>query len=603
MFVIYVNQYLFAQTCPDDYFLVTYKANANFEISQSILTSTNELICAGSIRSIQGSAINSDCWIARMSQNGSVLWSRQVKIPGFSFAALYDIVQGSDDSYYAVGEAGNVGGVSTNINVKGIVLHIDKYGNLLQSLSLQISWPQEDQTIFKSIKRTSEGNFAIGGYNNIETFSSGSTNLTGVLLLMDKSGVVKWITSYSSPRYVLQYLYKTKIIETKNGQLVTALVAQEYDSGDSAKPSSAFYIIGVDKVTGAKKWDVVYPNLRNIASVSNSYVSHISEMPGANISFGSSFSGTSYSGGNYNAKGVTLVTNSTGNLVYAQSYYNKRLGMALTAGVGLNENGDRMLFMDDAADNLLVTIDKDGQVLSQRAFGGSVYSPVAVSLNHTKENGNYLFMNDRLLGNVIHLYKTDTSRSIECVNIDANIIAEDATNFFHETTGEMNVLNKPDVDFGMPALPAIISDFAITPKSSCRKRCCTETMDTVSSVKVCDAKVYILPNNEVVSFSSTYYIRYKAASGCDSIVFYPVIFSQKPSLDLGPDACLPDSHTLTLKADTGYGTYNWMNTFSNNNFFNVQLPGTYWVQVTNICGTATDSIEITAKCSSEFFYA
>lgn len=601
VFLVFVNQNLLAQTCTDDYFTMTYEAHSDFEISQSLLTANGELICAGRIRSTPGSATSSDCWIGRMSQNGSVLWSKKVKIPGFNSAVLYDIVQGSDDSYYAVGEAGNVGGVSTNNNVKGIVLHLDKYGNLLQSLGLQISWPQEDQTIFKSIKRTREGDFAIGGYNNSETFSSGITNVKGVLLLMDKSGFVKWITTYSSPRYVLQYFYKSIIIETNDGSLVTALNAQEYISGNSSIPLSAFYIISVNKVTGARQWDVVYPNVLNTALVSNSYVSQISEMPGGNLSFASSFSEASYGGGNYNAKGVTLVTNSTGNLVNAQSYYNKRPGMAIAAGIGLNEKGDRMLFMDDAADNLLVTIDKDGKVLSQKAFAGLMSSPSGISLNRSREGANYLFMNDRILRNVIYLYKTDTNGSIECVNTEANLIAEDAGSFFHASPGEMNVLNSPKVDFGMAALPAIISDFVISSTSLCRKRCCTETVDTVNLVNICEAKSYKLPNNEIVAFSNTYYISYKAVTGCDSIVFYPVIFSQKPTLNLGPDTCLQEGHTLTLKADTGYGTYNWMNTYSNNNFFNVQLPGSYWVQATNVCGTATDSILISEKCSSEFF--
>ncbi len=593
-----------AQTCVDDYFTMNFTANEAFSLSRSIITSNNEIICAGRIVYTSGGLTKADCWIAKMSLKGTVLWSKRFKVQGYNFPLLQDIVQGNDDSYFAVGKAtGPVEGATAN-NIKGIMLHIDKYGNVIQSGGLQITGSKEDVTTFESIQKTSDGDFIIGGYNTSELFSSGQTNLKGLLLRLDKSGKIKWITTYSSPKYNFRYLYKSKILETKDGQIITAVLALRFNSANNLITENGFHFISVDKNTGGRNWDNMYliSGLKNSVLVSLSFVSHIAEMPGGNLSFNTSFSdSTFYRQPDYNGKSVNIITNGSGALQKVIAYYNKRPGSSTADGVKLNDDGDQLFFMDDGENNLLVKTNKDGEVDWQRAFGNSGKRPVPSSLIYTPSNTSYLFMNDREQNNFIHLFKTDTNTSIDCINNEAGIITEDATHSLTQAESEMTVVPSPEADFVIPFLPVITSDFSITPSILCRKPCCVNTTITTDTIELCDASSFRLPNSDVVTVTNTYYNSFKTIKGCDSIVFYPVVFSKKPAVSLGPDNCLEGKSSIELKTDTGYLTYNWMNNITDKPTYLIEKPGIYWVSVSNKCGTSKDSITIFKDCEFEIY--
>lgn len=62
-----------------------------------------------------------------------------------------------------------------------------------------------------------------------------------------------------------------------------------------------------------------------------------------------------------------------------------------------------------------------------------------------------------------------------------------------------------------------------------------------------------------------------------------------PVIDLGPDNFLCPGQTVNLNANSPNSTYQWQNN-STNSMFSVGQPGTYWVNVTNNCGTTSDTI-------------
>lgn len=64
------------------------------------------------------------------------------------------------------------------------------------------------------------------------------------------------------------------------------------------------------------------------------------------------------------------------------------------------------------------------------------------------------------------------------------------------------------------------------------------------------------------------------------------------NLDLGNDTIICQGASLTLNATKANSTYLWQNN-STDSIFTVTQAGTYWVSVTNICGTKTDTINIT----------
>ncbi len=68
-------------------------------------------------------------------------------------------------------------------------------------------------------------------------------------------------------------------------------------------------------------------------------------------------------------------------------------------------------------------------------------------------------------------------------------------------------------------------------------------------------------------------------------------FSCLPNLDLGNDTTLCQGETLILDATTTYASYIWQDN-STNPTFNVTQQGTYWVQITDSCGSTTDTINV-----------
>ena len=68
--------------------------------------------------------------------------------------------------------------------------------------------------------------------------------------------------------------------------------------------------------------------------------------------------------------------------------------------------------------------------------------------------------------------------------------------------------------------------------------------------------------------------------------------SYAPSIDLGPSRTVCDTSTLILQPDfTNFTTYMWQDG-SDNPTFEVSESGTYWVEVSNHCGSTVDSIEL-----------
>lgn len=80
------------------------------------------------------------------------------------------------------------------------------------------------------------------------------------------------------------------------------------------------------------------------------------------------------------------------------------------------------------------------------------------------------------------------------------------------------------------------------------------------------------------------------ASGVGQNAFFAKYSSQN-IIDLGNDTILCEGETLILDATTLNATYLWQDN-STNPTFNVQQQGSYWVQVTDNCGSVTDTINV-----------
>lgn len=93
-----------------------------------------------------------------------------------------------------------------------------------------------------------------------------------------------------------------------------------------------------------------------------------------------------------------------------------------------------------------------------------------------------------------------------------------------------------------------------------------------------------------VTQSGTYFVTASNTCGIDSDTIQ-IIYGTVPLLELGNDTILCEGETLLIDATNIFGSYIWQdgNTTST---YNVIQSGTYWVQVSNACGTVSDSIDV-----------
>jgi gliding motility-associated-like protein len=98
--------------------------------------------------------------------------------------------------------------------------------------------------------------------------------------------------------------------------------------------------------------------------------------------------------------------------------------------------------------------------------------------------------------------------------------------------------------------------------------------------------------------SGTYYVEVENSCGLstDSI---SIVYVNIPLVDLGVDQTICNTNSFVLNAGTSLGTYAW-NDGSHSSTFEVLQSGTYWVEIENSCGTASDSIKVELNVSPQF---
>jgi len=93
-----------------------------------------------------------------------------------------------------------------------------------------------------------------------------------------------------------------------------------------------------------------------------------------------------------------------------------------------------------------------------------------------------------------------------------------------------------------------------------------------------------------VTQAGTYWVRV-TANGCTATDTIHIGLSSAPFVNLGNDTTLCQGESILLNAASANSTYLWQNN-SVNSTFNVTQAGTYWVKLTNSCGSKTDSINV-----------
>lgn len=592
-----------AQTCIADYFSMDYKGESAQKINKT-LTANNEIILAGSIP--HGFTLFEDGFLSKLTQHGTVVWSKRVIAPpGYNYLSFTDIVSLPDGGFLAVG---SIVKYVNNFNIKGwgILLKIDKYGNVVWAKTMSRYSEVVFITSFTNIYPTNDGEYIIHGFFIKIIDATSTTNRTErgptFFIRIDKNGNIKWRSQFSMEAYTFGFP-GTGFKQLQNGNLVFGMNLHEQvlSGPDAGKViDESYYLFALDYNTGDRIWDkmYVYPSQPD-ALTSIGPIKHIAELPNGDLSFLFSFSDSvRYISSPSTKRSANMITAADGTLKKVLGYYNTQIGCYTSDAIDGGANGEQIVLMHDGNKPLIVKIDKDGQILWQKAYNpGSSYVPQ--SLLNTPY-GYYIFSNK--FDGISNLIKTDTIADMVCLNSPINTVTEDVSKFFKKK--DVNIMSYATNleyfdDLNLSSIPYLLGTTTL-----CIKACCIDTFDIAHSknITLCEGNTYTLPDNYIVKDSGTYNVVYTTAKGCDSMVpYYVKVLKNPASLSLGNDTCIEEKDSLVLKATGGFTSYNWMNTITNDSIFTVTQPGKYWVEVSNRCGTKRDSIEVFKKCDFEIY--
>ncbi len=543
-----------------------------------------------------------DGWLS-LPQMEQCYGQKDMRSPDILQLYFENIVQASDDSYWVVGKVydslqGN-GGLQ---RIVGVLVHIDTYGNVIQSNVFDNSFLPAELVSFRNISKTDDGDFLISGY-----ISYTDALLAKLIIIrIDNKGNVKWITRISSPNNSFGGL-STSLIQQNDKIILGCFAFERNPPAYQVFSKEGYFFANLDYATGHLVWSKTYTYFSNPMGinvgllVATEGVVSISLLRNGKISFQTSFSDSTPSQQiPYVKRSLNIITNASGNIVKAVAYYNTRPGCTTTDVTVDNTDGSQLLLMDDGSKTLLVNIDEDGAVKWQKGYRNIKGNPVPTTLS-TSGNGTYILMNDRYNSRALYLLKTDVAYTIECANDTAQMITEDASAALKLYQSDFYSTGTDGTVYALPSLPILKYDYPLAPGIDCRKPCCTNIADTAATINLCDVATYTLPDNNVVQESGIYYTAYKTLKGCDSIRFVPVTFSKSPEVKITGEICLEGKDSIVLKATPGFTSYNWMNNITSESTYTVKQPGIYWTEVSNLCGVTRDSIEVLDKCNFEIY--
>lgn len=594
-----------AQTCIADYFSINYKGETPHTIHKTI-TSNTEIILAGGIP--HGFTLFSDGFLSKLTPYGTVIWSKRFIVPpGYNNLIFRDVTSLPGGDFLVVG---SIEKYENNNNIKGwgILLKIDKYGNVVWGKTMSRYNELVFMTWLTNIYPTSDGEYIIHG-----VFIKIRTNTTNInhnergptfFIRIDKNGNVRWKSQFSMEAYAAG-IPGTGFKQLANGNLVFGMNLHEQllSGPDIGKMvNEYYYLFALDYNTGNRIWDkfYLYPSTVSYSTTSIGPVKHIAELPNGDLSFLFSFSDSVlYSSSPGTERSANMITTSGGVLKKVLGYYNTQIGCYTVDAIDGGSNGEQTVLMHDGKKPLLINMDKDGQIRWQKAYdpGGS-YIPQ--SLLNTPY-GYYIFSNKQGEG-ISNLIKTDTTADIACLNSSISMVTEDVSQQFKNK--DVNILSFATNLEYFDDINQVSAPYVLDETTLCKKACCADTVDVAhsKSMTLCEGDTYTLPDNYIVKDSGVYNVVYKTHKGCDSIVPYHVTVLKNPaSLSLGRDTCLGESDSLVLKATAGFTSYHWMNTITNDSTFMITQPGKYWVEVSNNCGAKRDSIEVFKKCDFEIY--
>ena len=598
-----------AQICIDKYSSNQYTGTTYDTFTTATVTKDNEVLAAGTLFDY-----NEAGRISKYSSKGTPLWSYLYNITFFDFTkAIFfkairfsEIISTVDGGYLVAGYADQV--LSTFVTPPLVKKHallakIDKYGKVVWNKTIANA---RGDLSFTNILETSDGDYIAYMATDNKTKTLPGDHTYGRVFRVDPGGKVKWSTllfTYLFDAGGLGISNKRALTEGRNKNIILGDVVHRTDPQQNFKVMEGnLHFLELDYATGKVNWEssYEYPVPASDAGYSPSIL-NVSELANGQLSFITSLYLPSNTPGAFTKQGVNITTTARGSIESIIAYLPQDGSATSISHVAAgSKEGERTLLFDKQGKAMLVHIGAGGEILWKQGYDNDGGNFPANCFAAGQQGFNIFMSNNRSFQT--RLLITDAAGTIDCVNIPADILARPATlNYTRDsvkTNTEIAFDNYIDNDYAF----ARTGDYPVVRQVDCQQTlaCCTDIIDTsnTNNISLCEGNKFMLPDSTLITEAGNYYVTFKTALGCDSIVFYTLkIDKNVAQLSLGEDSCLSGPGTIQLRPTEGFGQYYWMNGLdADTSVYTIQQPGTYWVTVTNSCGTKTDSITIFDQC-------
>lgn len=620
---------IYAQECQKDsnFYSITFRGLDRNQIKFATPVSESEVITLSRHSSFSD-------FVTKFSSQGQVIWSNEY-IPDYPFdywwqypwyerTTMEGMITAIDSTCYLYGSTIEHGttlnGAGPPTHQAGLVLHLDKFGNLISGKYLG-NW-LTDYSV-NSLVRLANGNLV--AYLRSHFFP-----YTSKLVCFNASGNVLWGTPLQT-----EFLYSEVdavnpvMKQLSNGNIIVVNEMQRNLDDTLFYPFLApiivpapliyFHLFSVNGNNGKLIEEFSYqcpplkntnapaafiPQVKSITELADGKLSLFADMylPVDSVIF--------FKQKVYSRSIVNIITNLDGGFL-KQIFYRPANNAAVLQNVhSTGNNGEQLILAVDSAyqQPILFKIGNDQQVLWSKTYANLLASGnlSGIAIKKKNKNGYFIFQTDPDQIN-FHLSVTNASGNNTCTEIPGPAMV--ATPFsWPWSANKIHFNSVPfNMDFRISSFNFIKKPHPLTQQIDCQYQntCCTDFIDSLHphDISICEGRTYTLPDNTIVKKSGNYYAIKKTAAGCDSIQYYNLKVLKSPSqLAVSADTCLNGNSVIRLRASEGYETYWWNNVAGSNPFTVVQAPGTYNVRVENQCGTKTETITVYDNCDFPIYF-
>ena len=600
------------QICINRYSSIEYKGTTYDTITCSLVSANNEILSAGNLYDYNGAG-----HIVKYSAKGTPVWSYQYRVDYFDFTKgiffktihFSNLISTQDGGYLVSGNVNQVLSPYGNpppIKKHALLAKIDKFGNVLWN---KIISNASGDLSFSTIIETLDGDIIAYLANDNGNKKLPGDHTYGRILRMDSKGAIKWSTllfTFLFDAGGLGVNFKQGLTQARNKNIIVGNVVHKTDLANNKYRvhQGNLHFLELNYANGKIKWETSYEYpVPPSDSLYTPNIVHAEELPDGRFSFITTLYLNTGNSPAFTKKGAYIITDSKGKIENITAFYPSGGNSCKIQETAVNKiTGNKTLWFKNEGSNLdlLTNISGIGQIIWSKGYSNNGGRFPINSFSAGKTGYNIFTGNNATF--YTGLLVTDATGVIDCVNVPADMVAEQAVFNYPQDSVITDITIRFDdyYDFAYPFKRK--EEYPLAKNIDCQQTtaCCTDLIDSVNFnyISICEGKSYMLPDSTIIKDSGTYYVTFKTPLGCDSIRYYRINTEKDiAKLSLGKDTCLTQSTSIKLLATPGYNKYYWVNKNTpDSNVFTINRPGNYWVTVSNTCGTKTDSITIYDQC-------